>query len=134
MESTSCPKDCDRAHGAREAHNVRLRGYEPERRLGAELEHRIIERVVDAAVTAGWACSVDSGPLMEDKDAILEEVFQRDDVFLALVPPAGASAEFKPSWIRFVQGNEATVISDYSTQLERTGFLTEADEVASRYL
>lgn len=101
------------------------------------VERMIVRRVVLDAIKAGYLLSVNNG---DDEDeigpcknvkAIMEALFATGDELLIFHRQIEYASPSRAGWVRFVHGNGACVISDYTTNLESV--LTEANKLADKY-
>ena len=85
------------------------------------VEQRIVKRIVDALLAAGYSLQVNDGDYprpsepTRNRTEILKELMEVDDEFLAAFHREGE----REGWVRFVYGNDGyDVINDYTTNLE----------------
>lgn len=87
-----------------------------------QIEVEIATKLIDDALAAGFTIDVNDGedtPLENstDKAAILAAMRSTDEDYLILKKAIGAN-KFLAGWVRFVFGNECSVISDYTMNIE----------------
>lgn len=102
-------------------------------KMRQEIERKIAIALIESALKAGFAITVNDGEedVLKDsisKHAVLKSMFTTDDDTLYLRKP-GAT---KYSWVKFVYGNDGyDVISDYTIDLEP--IMSAADEISEQY-
>jgi hypothetical protein len=85
------------------------------------LEQRIVNRTVDALLSAGFALHVEDGESRRpekpttEREAIIAELMEVDDEYLVATRAEDKGAT---RWVRFVYGNGYDVINDYHTGIE----------------
>jgi hypothetical protein len=115
------------------------------RKLEIELEKRIAAQAVADLLAAGYSISVNDGENTElvrstDPAAIAGAMFSTDEDWLYVHGQDGkAIAAWDETgtrdclgWVRFIWGNVADVLSDYSVSLEQ--HLKGANEIAAAYM
>lgn len=113
-----------------------------------EVEEKIVGAFVDAALAAGYRLAVslergyDTDEMLlgsTDRAKIMEEAFAGDECHIFLQPPTGPTLAkegqvISKGWVYCVFGNDGwDVISDYTTNLDNLGLLTEANKLSDHY-
>ena len=101
-------------------------------KLIAELELKICEKTVECLLAAGFKITVNDGEeevvkKSDDKSRIMEAVRSTDEDFL-ITHKKGHTDHF----VRFIWGEGATVINDFSCALEDT--LQPVIELSEKYM
>lgn len=99
-------------------------------KLIREVEEKIIGKLVDDALAAGYTIKVNNGEEyfgpFSNKEDVFGELFSVDDEHLALY-----SGETRKGWVFLVHGNGLDVISDYSVGIE--SIVAGANKLADSY-
>lgn len=112
-----------------------------------EVEEKIVGAFVDAALAAGYRLAVslergyDTDEMLlgsTDRAKIMEEAFTGDDCHIFIQPGDGPTLDngsvVSLGYVYCVMGNDGwDVISDYTTNLDKLGLLTEANKLSDHY-
>lgn len=112
-----------------------------------EVEEKIVGAFVDAALAAGYRLGVslergyDADEMLlgsTDRAKIMEEAFAGDECHIFIQPQHGPVMKngrlIAKGWVYCVFGNDGwDVISDYTTNLDNLGLMTEADKLSEKY-
>lgn len=120
-------------------------------KMRIEVEQKIVRAFVQAALKAGYRLSVslengyDIDTMREnnalgstDEDRIMEEAFTGDDCVIFVHEAEGELVEDESiccvGWVKPIYGNSGyDVLSNWTSDLEDLGLLTEALELADKY-
>jgi hypothetical protein len=121
-------------------------------KMRIEVEKRIVSAVVKQALAAGYRLtpSTDRGYDVEPDSPLLgclgvptaqivAELTAADEAHLFIHGPTGPMMTddgglITVGWVNFVFGNDGwDVISDYTTNLDKLGILTNAERISKRY-
>jgi hypothetical protein len=97
------------------------RNYHPDTALRMSIERQVIKRLVQSALAAGYAISVNDGEEITERRCtdvgrIMAAVMTTDEDYLH-IHAAGQTHRF--GWVRLIYGNDGwDVICDYTTNLE----------------
>lgn len=105
-------------------------------KMRQEVERKIARAFVKQAIEKGYLLSVYNGgedPEIEDSgdiDKVMASMMLADDDKVMLYDQNRQYV----GWVWFVYGNDGwDVISDYTTNLDKLGLMTEAEKVAKHY-
>ena len=106
-------------------------------KYATETERKIIHKIVDDALAAGYAVSVNDGEVTtvtqsRDRDAILGAMATTggDTLVFFLPTPREAKPFVGVGWVSLIYGNECAIISDASANESTEALLAGADALA----
>ena len=116
-------------------------------KMRQEVERKIITAFVTQALAAGYrlAVSLDRGYDTDemllgstDVEKIVDEAMAGDEAHIFVQPGEGPTvvkgSVVSKGWVFVVLGNDGwDVISDYTTNLDKLGLMTEAEKLAKHY-
>jgi hypothetical protein len=108
-----------------------------------KLERNIVETIIQDAIKAGYLITIDNGgddfefPPTNDFNVLSKAIMATDDEFIYLFTPENASKYSYSNyfaWVFVVYGNDGwDVVCDYTTNLDRTDILSNANKLADSY-